>query len=252
MLHGHGTSPSSEYLGVLVRKSVFFALAAFTLMAQSANAGVVQTLTGTVNDRTTVFKYDLSTIGLDSLGSITINSSSGGAGSNAFFAGLDLDGVFISSVDCADVACLANATPLIALDYLSSEFTLGASAPLAGVVNGGIDFSFASLNAFDTVYDLTSGFVSMGVGSSLTISLVNSLALLPGGSYFLYFGEVGAHDGEFTADGISFAAAQALAQLDEEKTLVNPVPGALPLMFTALGFLSVLRRRRRTALPIAV
>ncbi len=226
-------------------KLMVSALAAVLAAVSTAQAAPItgSQLSGVTTGKATVYMIDLSQIGLEYLSSITISESNlaDRNGTTAIFSGLDLDAIWISNVQCSDVACLSGATTVAALDYANVQFSAGSiinggTGDLFGTSGGAILGNVATLGSLDAQLSPTvSGFFSTGVGGILTLDLISALNLLSG-SYYLYIAEVGANDNEFSFDLVTF---------DEGEVLVNPVPAALPLMLTGLATVGFFGRRRK-------
>lgn len=229
-------------------KNVIAALAALgaaTTVAQAATITGSQ-LTGVTSGNATVFKIDLSASGLSSLSGITIEDSNDVSrnGSNPLFSGLDLDAIWISTVDCADVSCLGGASAAAAFDYENASFSVGSlisgSGDPFGVSGGQINHSIATLGSLDAVMNATTqnGLFSTGLGGIIGLDLLSALNLLTG-NYFLYIAEVGGGGAEFDFQRVSLEESLG------GETLVNPVPAALPLMLTGLFGFGFFGRNKR-------
>ena len=208
--------------------------------ASTVTTSNVEQLTGKVNDFSTVFKYDLSTIGLSSLTGINIvdrGDLGGTLGSSG--TGLDIDAVLISTVDCADAACVAGLASAAAFDFDNLSFTAGTILDhdwlFGAAADGSVDPALATLGAFDASTSTMTGWLSFGLDGSLALDLLTSLSLT-GGQFFLYVAEAGM-TGEFDAERIQFVG--------EDDVLVNPVPAALPLMLTGLAGFAAARRKKK-------
>lgn len=227
----------------MLRKTLVFGALALALASACAVPVSFTKLTGLTGGSpadTATYKADLSTLGLASILSISIRDSGlMTGGSPGQFSGFDLDAIKLSSVNCADSACVSAAAGLPVFNFLTGTvFTPGSQRPptdpkLFGTnsLGTGVDDTVATLEAFDanstTSIPGAFGFISLGDGGLLDFNLTTA-ALTSG--QFLYIGEVG-DNGEVAASSITV-----------RNTLV-PEPGTLALVLPMLAGL-LLRRRR--------
>jgi hypothetical protein len=197
-------------------------------------------LTGGSPAGTAVYKADLSSVGIGSILSVTINDNSGGLGGAAGqFSGFDLDAIKLSNTDCADATCATAAGGLSVFDFTSGIiFTPGTQrVPVdpklfgTGPTGTTIDNSVATLSLFDadstTAIPGAFGFVSMGDNGVLSFNLTAPTSTA---GLFLYIGEVG-DNGEVAASGI------------EVRATTVPEPATTALL--SLGLLAAFGLRRR-------
>lgn len=232
-------------------KNAFIAAAAGLIVALGCGAASAATvsftkLTGLTGDPgspfTAVFKADLSSAGLGTIASFAITDSGVVGGSSpGQFSGFDLDGVIISTTNCATAACVAGLAPSAAIDLVTTFLTPGtqiapANPKLFGTNGAGtaVDAAVATLGAFDAFASTTTpaGFISLGVNGSIIFNLLAPLNIV--GPIYLYIGEVG-DNGELAAGGITLS-----------QTTV-PLPAALPLFLAGLAGLGAARRRKAAA-----
>lgn len=219
------------------------ALALATATAQAALVPVTFTNIGIVGG-TTVFRGDLTGLGLTEIASLRINdSNSGTGGSPGIFSGFDLDAVFLD----LDGNLATAGDRVFGSGFLFSAGTTRPTAtaillptpahpgPTFGSINGTtIDFATATLNALDGVsiadVNLADGFLTLGDGGSLGVNFMPTVAV--GASLFLMVGEVGTGQGEAIS-----------ADVFVSDTTI-PEPGTLALLgFGLIGF-AVIRRRK--------
>ena len=204
------------------------------------NTGV----TGGTPAATGVFKADLS--GLATPGQIAsvtiIDNSSTSAGSPGQFSGFDLDAIVLSTTLITDASQVGTLVRAATFDFATSIFTGGVQTPpvdpaLFGTSGGQVNNAVATLDSFDgnstTAIPGAFGFVSLGVGGSLSINLTSPIAT--GGTLYLYIGEVG-NNGEVAASSITVSS---------EPVGTTPLPATLPLFATGLGALGLLGWRRK-------
>ncbi|MBL8396620.1 MAG: PEP-CTERM sorting domain-containing protein [Candidatus Accumulibacter sp.] len=193
---------------------------------------------------TAVYKAELTSFG--PIASITIaDNSSGLGGATGQFSGFDLDGIKLSTVNCADAACASGAAALAVFDFAGSGtvFTPGIQrAPtdprLFGTTLSGssVDNAVATLQSFDAVNSTATpaGFISLGDNGSLAFNLTALVDPASYGSLYLYIGEVG-DNGEVVASNIQVRNTRL------------PEPASLGLLGLAFVGLAVARRRQRPA-----
>ena len=223
------------------------AAAAFGLLASPAMALTVtptfvdlgeETITA---EGTTVYRADLTGLGLAEIAAITLtDSNSGSGGSPDAFSGFDLDAMFLStSTDHTNAAAKIFAT--------SFSFTAGTlrddptNNPLfdsdtTGALQGSIDDStvdeaFATLGMIDAIHFGT-GSITLGDGGSIVAHFAP--AVVVGSPLYLFIGEVGTGAGE--------AAVGAIEITD---TPVIPLPASGLLLLAGMGGLAAMRRFKR-------
>lgn len=199
-------------------------------------------LTGGSPAATTVFKADLSTIGIASILSISIaDNSSGLGGAAGQFSGFDLDAIKLSTTDCADASCAAAAAAVAVFDFTAGTiFSPGTQrAPPdpklfgTGPAGNTVDDAVARLGLFDgnstTAIPGADGFMSLGDDGLLSFNLTAATST---SGLFLYIGEVG-NNGELAASNI------------EVRQTTVPEPGSIALLAAALTGLAFVGRARR-------
>ncbi|MBL8494978.1 MAG: PEP-CTERM sorting domain-containing protein [Rhodocyclaceae bacterium] len=189
---------------------------------------------------TSVFRADLSGLGLTDIASITLfDSNSKQGGSPGAFSGFDLDAIMLSTTRATAASQMSGLVTLPAFDFTTAgtAFTAGTQrAPVAPKLSGtdatglNVDPAAATLGQFDAV-SFTSGSVSLGDGGSITFHL-NAPVSTAG--LYLYVGEVGNTPGE-NLGGVFVASAPV------------PEPSTWALTLAGLGLCSVFLRRRRQA-----
>ncbi len=201
-------------------------------------------VTGGSPAATAVFQADLSTLGISSILSITIQDNSGGlGGATGQFSGFDLDAVKLSTAICADAACAAAAPGLAVFDFSSGTiFIPGSQRPPAdpklfgtGPLGNTLDDTVARLALFDgnstTAIPGADGFISMGDNGRISFNLTSATSPI---GLFLYIGEVG-DNGEVAAGAIT---------VDSNRVTV-PEPTTLMFFVGGLIGTTLLRRRLR-------
>mgnify|MGYP002777932736 CR=1 FL=1 len=222
---------------------------ALTVPALPASAVVIplSKLTGLVgtapNDQTAVYAANLGAFpGL--FAAISISDVSGGFGGAAGqFSGFDLDGIKLSTTNCATAACAAAAPGLSLFDFATGVvfFPGTQRAPidpkLFGTGPGGltVDNSVATLGSFDAVSSTTipNGFLSLGDNGAIVFNLT---ALTSTAGLYLYIGEVG-DNGEVAGSNI------------ELRSTAVPEPAAWALLTLGFGAIGYSLRDRRKATP---
>ena len=196
-------------------------------------------LTGGALAGTAVYKADLTAVGISMVLSVGISDNSVGiGGAPGQFSGFDLDGIKLSTTNCADAACAKALVGLNVFDFgAGTAFTAGvqravADAKLFGTNGSGnaVDNAVATLADFDGESSTSApgGFVSMGDNGFVNFNL--SSAVSTAGLY-LYIGEVG-DNGEVAAAGILVRD-------------VSNVPEPASVALVALGLLGARYRSRR-------
>ena len=187
----------------------------------------------TAEDQTYVTRYDLSSSGLSSITQIIITDLANGGGAPGALSGFDLDGLIVSNDLIASAFSVGTLTELdISADVMAAAFTEGTQqAPADPLLFGTsaantIDHAVATLTTMDAdgLSPFTGGFLSMGEGGELVISLTT--AIDPSNHQYLYIG------GDIGGNG------------DEATVAVVPEPGSIALA-AAAGVALVLIRRRR-------
>lgn len=235
------------------RNALWGAIAFSALSAIPADAATVNvsfTNTGVTVAGSTIFRADLSAIGLGQVGSIKITDlNTGVGGSSGIFSGFDADAVFLD-LD-GDVTTTGDR-----INPASFLFQAGTTRPTAdptllpngahpgptfGSVNATtIQDATATLTTLDgvSIADVNSanGFLTLGDGGSLTAIFSPFVTL--GGPLFLLAGEVG-------GNGEDLAALVTVSDTAPDV----PIPGALPLFASGLGALGIAawRRKRKAA-----
>jgi hypothetical protein len=156
-----------------------------------------------------IFKADLTEIGLTQIGSITItDDGTPVGGADGIFSGFDLDALFLD-VDgnlltagdryfASEYLFTAGTTRPTSLNYMNPSTT--HPGPTFGSLNSTtIDYATATLNSFDgvSIADVNSaaGFLTLGDGG---VIVANFSPVIPvGSSLYLATGEVGGQQGEF-------------------------------------------------------
>ncbi|MGB3722252.1 MAG: PEP-CTERM sorting domain-containing protein [Pacificimonas sp.] len=227
-----------------MKQHILIAAVAVSALSTAANAVPVALtgLTGSTGGTpaaTQIFKADLSSLGSFNIAAIQINDSgSGFGGSPSEFSGFDLDGIKLSTTDCATAACAAAAVGISVFDFAvgGTFFSAGTQRPplapkLFGTNAAGtnVDDSVARLGLFDgnATTVTPDGFISLGDGGSIAFNLTSSMM---SSGLFLYIGEVGGN-GEMAAGDIEVFSSQV------------PAPATLGLL--GLGLFAVGARRFR-------
>lgn len=160
---------------------------------------------------TAVYRADLSSLGLATIESLTIQDNSGGlGGATGQFSGFDLDAVKLSNISVGDASLANGIASFSVFDFSPSGtmFTGGtqrlpADPALFGTSGGNIDNSVATLDLFDgestTAIPGADGFVSMGDNGRVTFNLTSAIST---SGLYLYIGEVG-DNGEVAAGTIT-------------------------------------------------
>lgn len=189
---------------------------------------------------TTVFRADLSGLGLANVTSISLfDSNSKQGGSPGAFSGFDLDAIVLSTTRATSATQMSGLSTLPAFDFTpaGTRFSAGTQRPpaaprLAGTDPTGLDVdpAAATLGSFDAVW-FTRGSVSLGDGGNITFNLPAPVSTA---GLYLYVGEVGNTAGE-NIGGVFVSAAPV------------PEPGSWMLMLAGLGLCSAFLRRRPQA-----
>jgi len=189
---------------------------------------------------TSVFRADLSNLGLTDIISISLfDSNSGQGGSPGAFSGFDLDAIALSTTRATAASQMSGLVTLPAFDFTpaGTSFTGGTQrtpvAPkLAGTDASGLnlDPAAATPGSFDAVW-FNSGSLSLGDGGSIIFHLTAPVSTA---GLYLYVGEVGNTPGENIGSVLVTAAPV-------------PEPGTWALMLAGLGLCSAFLRRRRQA-----
>jgi hypothetical protein len=212
--------------------------------AQAATVPVsFSLLPGAVGQGTSVFRADLSGLGLSEIQSITlIDSNSRTGGSSGAFSGFDLDAIKLSTTLASTAAEASTAAGLAVFDFtpVGTFFTPGTQRPPAAPKLHGTDASgsnvdpaFATLSAFDAVF-FGPGGMSLGDGGSIAFNLVSAASA---SGLYLYLGEIGTDPGE------SIAGALLVSSLP----IGVSEPAGSALLLSALGIAWLASRRRRVA-----
>ena len=225
---------------------------AIVLGAGTAQALTFTELTGVTGGSpaaTGVFIADLSGLATPGqIASVTItDNSSTSAGAPGQFSGFDLDAIVLSTTLITDASQVGTLVRAATFDFATSVLTDGTQTlptdpALYGTVGGQVNNAIATLDSFDGCSSTTApcGFVSLGVGGSLSINLTSPIAT--GGTLYLYIGEVG-NNGEVAASSITVSS---------EPVGTTPLPATLPLFASGLGALGLLGwRRKRKAQAVA-
>jgi hypothetical protein len=198
-------------------------------------------LVGTApNAETAVYAANLGLLS-GSFAAIAISDVSGGfGGSSGQFSGFDLDGIKLSTTNCATAACAAAAPGLALFNFATGiAFSPGTqrvpvdpklfgTGPTGLTVNNAV----ATLGAFDALSSTVTpnGFVSLGDNGTIVFNLT---ALTSTAGLYLYLGEVG-DNGEVAGSNV------------ELRTTAVPEPetwGLITLGFGAMGH--AMRSRRK-------
>jgi len=193
---------------------------------------------------TAVYKADLSSVGLGSIFSITIQDNSFGlGGASGQFSGFDLDAIKLSSTNCATALCVGGLAGLAVFDFTGGTvFTPGTQRiPTdpklfgTGLTGTTVNNTVATLGVFDanstTSIPGAFGFISMGDGGILSFNLTAGVST---SGLFLYIGEVG-DNGEVAAGSITVS----------DSPVGVPEPGTLLLFGSGLIGLAFAYRRNR-------
>jgi hypothetical protein len=161
---------------------------------------------------TAIFRADLSGL-TGQIASVTIqDNSSPSAGAPGQFSGFDLDAIVLSSVMITDASAVASLTPNATFNFATSMLTPGVQTPptdpaLFGTIGGEVNNAVATLSTFDgnstTAIPDAFGFVSLGVGGTLSINLTTPITI--SGPEYLYIGEVG-NNGEVAASNVTVSS----------------------------------------------
>lgn len=216
------------------------------LLAATAQAAVVPVSFSNVGSAglTTIFRADLTGLGLTQVGSLTItDSGSGAGGSPGIFSGFDVDAVFLDldgNFATAGDRVFGSSFSFTAgtIRPTSDPVMLPTAAhpgPTFGSLSAtSIDFATATLNAIDGVavanVNTANGFLTLGDGGSLIVNF--SPEVIIGAALYLIVGEVGTGAGE----GLD-------ASVFVSDTSQVPEPGTLGLLALALSGLALTRRR---------
>jgi hypothetical protein len=218
------------------------ALASIPLAAVPVAFTQLTGLTGGSIAGTAVYRADLSTLGLGTISSITIeDSNSGIGGSEGAFSGFDLDAVILSNTLCATSACAQGLAGLPVFNYGAAIFVAGTQrAPVAPRLTGttpagtAVDDAEATLGAFDG--ESTTGgtifrFLSMGDGGRISLNLSSAVSTT---GLYLYIGEAG-DNGEVASSNITVSPDR-----------VPDVPEPTTVLVSAIVLGSLALRRARS------
>lgn len=238
-----------------MRIAGFLSAAAVALVIPSIGSATPLTFTqlpgltggalGPATPATGVWRSSLSSLGNVNILSITLkdNSSSLGGATGAF-TGFDLDGIVLSTTNCADATCVQGLSGLPVFDFASGTlFTPGTQRPTTapklfgtGPAGNTVDNAVATLGLFDGISSTFTtncsvqrpcafGFISFGDNGAMTFNLLSPVSTA---GLYLYIGEVG-NNGEVAASSI---------------TVQTPEPATVALIGLGLAGLAASRRRK--------
>ena len=234
----YGLSRIVSWLSLIIGFWVPSAFAASSVVTFTQLTGV----TGGVASATAVFRADLSSLGLGTIQSLTIQDNSGGVGgSPGQFSGFDLDAIKLSTTLIGDAPSVNGIAGLSVFNFspAGTLFTAGTQRPpvdpaLFGTSGSTINNAVATLGLFDgesvAAVPGAFGFVSMGDGGIVSFNLTSSVSTT---GLFLYIGEVG-NNGEVAAGRITAS----------DVTVSTPEPETYAMMLAGLGLLGFVAWRR--------
>lgn len=224
-------------------KSIFLAAA----LTCAASAGHAASVSATLTNEgaapgasgTTMFRADLTGLGLSEIAAITVTDSNSGVGGSAgAYSGFDLDAIFLD-VD-GDATTVGD-------QYYASGFTFsagtlragGSASNTTGPTNGSasansVDEAFATLDTFDAIF-FGAGSLTLGDGGELTALF--DPEILVGPSLYLFVGEVGLGSGESLAASITVADVAPAV----------PLPAPALMLLSGLGAMAFGKRRKAKA-----